>query len=76
MRPEILCIAKMESWKEQHWRKTSGKYQQIKAKGEVRRYGQTSYVASVGTCQGDSGGPVFVEEEPGLFVVTGGQPII
>ena len=47
-----------------HWRK-------VKQHGETERYGDTSYVASVGTCQGDSGGPAFVEEKPNHFVVTG-----
>ena len=43
----------------------------MKQHGETERYGDTSYVASVGTCKGDSGGPAFVEEMPGHFVVTG-----
>ena len=43
----------------------------MKQHGETERYGDTSYVASVGTCKGDSGGPAFVEERPGHFVVTG-----
>ena len=47
-----------------YWRK-------VKQHGETERYGDTSYVASVGTCQGDSGGPAFVEEKPNHFVVTG-----
>ena len=43
----------------------------MKQHGETERYGDTSYVASVGTCKGDSGGPAFVEEKPNHFVVTG-----
>ena len=65
----------------------SGRKEQKKTK--VKRFGMTSYVASVGTCQvcdltffvlfsvfclkGDSGGPSFVEETPGRFIVTGVQ---
>ena len=69
-----------------HLRKVSGpaSYGQ-----KTKRYGKTSYVASVGTCQvisnrppsdmntshiqGDSGGPAFVEESKERFVVTGGR---
>merc|ERR1719244_667801 len=71
--PELLCIAQMESWKEEHWvKQPGGKYEKDTETTEpVKRYGQRSYVTSVGTCQGDSGGPSFVEEEPGVFVVTG-----
>ena len=43
----------------------------MKQHGETERYGDTTYVASVGTCKGDSGGPAFVEERPNHFVVTG-----
>jgi len=67
--PEILCIAEQNRWKEETWKETGSGFQKVQ-EGEVRRYGTTSYVASVGTCQGDSGGPVFVEEYD-RFVVTG-----
>ena len=71
--PEILCVARIEKWRESLWRKTKNGYkhrQRDDADKLTMRYNVDGYVASVGTCQGDSGGPVFVREGD-HFVVTG-----
>jgi len=70
VRPQILCVAENNKWKEEHWQKTDGGYKRMQDRGPATRFGSSSYVASVGTCQGDSGGPAFVRDGYN-YVVTG-----
>ena len=68
--PEVLCVAETFPWKVGVWRKTSGRFKQIKRKKTQIllehhygvKYAPKGYVASVGTCRGDSGGPLYVKE--------------
>ena len=70
VRPEIVCVARKEKWKEAVWVETSEGYHAMNSTSMAERYGSVEYVASVGTCQGDSGGPVFVREGR-RYIVTG-----
>ena len=70
VKPEVLCVAHQESFKESVWYKTDSGYQERRDALMAKRFGKTGYVASPGVCAGDSGGPVFIEQD-GQFVVTG-----